>query len=296
MIKGKVVILDRGMITKIDSGFQTLDHQMGRFRFLSGNTVKMIAIITMFVDHFSKIVLLWFTDNVWGPLYQSGQMTLEKAQQIDYFIRFDLYGIGSIAFPLFCFLLTEGFYYTKDKKRYCFLMGVFAILSEIPFDIAFFTDYSTSEGTYPLYWGYQNIFFTLLLGLVALWCIEKFPCPSDVKSEKIKGALLQIASVVVAAITADLIHCDYGSMGVLFIVGFYICRKNRLYQILMFLFLYMMTTGNQPPLYTVISCMVILLYNGTRGKWHLKYFFYWFYPVHITALHFITVWLATVAK
>lgn len=265
---------------------------MEHYRFLSGNTVKMIAVITMFVDHFSKIVLGWLTNNIWGPACDSGQMTLEEFHQIDYFVRFDLYAVGTIAFPLFCFLLAEGFYYTKDKKKYCCLMALFAVISEVPFDIGFFSDFSTKLGTFPFYWPYQNVFFTLLLGLIALWCIERFKCESDKKIPKWKSILLQIICTAGIAEAAELIHSDYGGMGVLFIVGFYICRNNRLYQILMFLVLYMLTTGNQPALPIAISCLIIAFYNGTRGKWHMKYFFYAFYPLHITILYLITIWLA----
>lgn len=279
---------------KIDNDFERLEERTKCIRILSGNAVKILAIISMFIDHFSKTVLEWISINIWFPLELNGQMSLEHFHHIDYFIRFTLYGIGTIAFPLFCLLLAEGFFYTKNRKRYFLSMAFFAIISELPFDLAFFSRFSTQEGTYPFYWEYQNVFFTLLLGLTALWCIEKFRFQPGSKSKKATSLLLQIISIVVITEVAHLIRSDYGSMGVLFIVGFYIIRKNRFYQILMFLFLYILTTGNQPPIYIGISCLIMLLYNGKRGKMHIKYLFYAFYPVHLAILYIITIVLAAV--
>ena len=82
-------------------------------------------------------------------------------------------------------------------------------------------------------------------------------------------------------------RCDYGLEGILYIAAFYVCRKNRIYQVLLFLLAYMVATGNQPPLCTLLACVLILLYNGKRGKLRLKYFFYAFYPIHIIILYLI---------
>lgn len=91
-------------------------------------------------------------------MVDNGKMSWEQFAQIDNFIRFDLRSIGTIAFPLFCFLLAEGFQHTKSRKRYIGLMFVFALISEIPFDIGFFSEYSRMEGTFPFYFKYQNVF------------------------------------------------------------------------------------------------------------------------------------------
>jgi hypothetical protein len=88
---------------------------------------------------------------------------------------------------------------------------------------------------------------------------------------------------------AEGIHCDYGMQGILFISAFYICRNHRIYQVLLFLLAYMGTTGNQPPLCTLLACLLILLYNGKHGKLKLKYFFYVFYPAHILVLYLIQI-------
>lgn len=73
-------------------------------------------------------------------MINNGQMSQEQFYKIDNFIRFDLQSIGTIAFPLFCFLLAEGFQHTRNKKRYIGLMFAFALISEIPFDMGFLAD------------------------------------------------------------------------------------------------------------------------------------------------------------
>ena len=119
----------------------SLDRKINRIQFLSGNSLKVIAVLTMLIDHLCKIVLQWLLSNYWGAMADNGQMSWERFREIDYFIRFDLQSIGTIAFPLFCFLLAEGFQHTRSKKRYIGLMLAFALISEVPFDIGFFSAY-----------------------------------------------------------------------------------------------------------------------------------------------------------
>lgn len=230
----------------------SLDRKINRIQFLSGNSLKVIAVLTMLIDHLCKIVLQWLLSNYWGAMADNGQMSWERFREIDYFIRFDLQSIGTIAFPLFCFLLAEGFQHTRSKKRYIGLMLAFALISEVPFDIGFFSAYSRMEDTFPFYLKYQNVFFTLFLGLLTLVCLERFSCKSDLPVDRIKSAVLQVLSVVLFSGIAEGIHCDYGMQGILFISAFYICRNHRIYQVLLFLLAYMGTTGNQPPLCTLV--------------------------------------------
>lgn len=279
------------LLEKTTGCIQNFEQRISHIQFLTGNSLKVVAILTMVIDHLCKIVLQWLLSNYWGVMVDNGQMSWEQFQQIDNFIRFDLQSVGTIAFPLFCFLLSEGFRYTKNKKRYIGLMFIFAIVSEIPFDIGFFSEYSLMEGTFPFYWGYQNVFFTLFLGLLTLVCLEKLSCKSDTRTDKIKSVILQVICVAALALVAELIRCDYGMQGILFIAAFYVCRNHRIYQVLLFLLAYMGATGNQPPLCTLLACLLILLYNGKRGKLKLKYFFYVFYPAHILVLYLIQMGL-----
>lgn len=279
------------LLDKTTGCIQNLEQRISHIQFLTGNSLKVIAVLTMVIDHLCKIVLQWLLSNYWGVMVDNGQMSWEQFQQIDNFIRFDLQSVGTIAFPLFCFLLAEGFRYTRDKKRYIGLMFIFALISEIPFDIGFFSEYSQMEGTFPFYLKYQNVFFTLFLGLLTLVCLERLSCKSEIRTEKIKSVILQVICVAVLALVAELIRCDYGMQGILFIAAFYVCRNHRIYQVLLFLLAYMGATGNQPPLCTLLACLLILLYNGKRGKLKLKYFFYVFYPAHILVLYLIQIGL-----
>lgn len=279
------------LLDKTTGCIQNLEQRISHIQFLTGNSLKVIAVLTMVIDHLCKIVLQWLLSNYWGGMVDNGQMSWEQFQQIDNFIRFDLQSVGTIAFPLFCFLLAEGFRYTRDKKRYIGLMFIFALISEIPFDIGFFSEYSQMEGTFPFYLKYQNVFFTLFLGLLTLVCLERLSCKSEIRTEKIKSVILQVICVAVLALVAELIRCDYGMQGILYIAAFYVCRNHRIYQVLLFLLAYMGATGNQPPLCTLLACLIILLYNGKRGKLKLKYFFYAFYPAHILVLYLIQIGL-----
>lgn len=279
------------LLKRANGCIQNIEEQISRIQFLTGNSLKVIAVLTMVIDHLCKIVLQWLLSNYWGVMVDNGQMSWEQFQQIDNFIRFDLQSVGTIAFPLFCFLLAEGFRYTRDKKRYIGLMFIFALISEIPFDIGFFSEYSQMEGTFPFYLKYQNVFFTLFLGLLTLVCLERLSCKSEIRTEKIKSVILQVICVAVLALVAELIRCDYGMQGILYIAAFYVCRNHRIYQVLLFLLAYMGATGNQPPLCTLLACLIILLYNGKRGKLKLKYFFYAFYPAHILVLYLIQIGL-----
>lgn len=74
--------------------------------------------------------------------------------------------IGRLSFPIFMFLIEEGYIHTRSVNRYMIRLGVFAILSEIPFDLAFHGELLEFQN--------QNIFFTLLLGLVAIKIYDQF--------------------------------------------------------------------------------------------------------------------------
>ena len=92
----------------------------------------------------------------------------------------------------------------------------------------------------------------------------------------------------IIAFIAEFIKCDYGAMGVLFVVFFYLFRNRNICQAGILLIVYIIMTGNQPNLFLVLAALIILLYNGRKGMEMNKYFFYLFYPVHIVVLYFLT--------
>ncbi|MCR5723243.1 MAG: conjugal transfer protein TraX [Lachnospiraceae bacterium] len=129
---------------------------------LTGFTIKLIAIITMFIDHCGAVFverkmarLRWSVPN-W--LNDPNFTTLST---IDSIMRC----IGRIAFPLFIFLLVQGFMHTRNRLKYAVRLGLFALISEVPFDMAFKNTYFTMS--------YQNVFFTLFLGFLFM-CVADF--------------------------------------------------------------------------------------------------------------------------
>lgn len=105
---------------KISKFFERADKKLGNFQFLSGNLIKIIAICLMLFDHFNKTVLSWWTTRLYHKV-DIGEISVQIAIKFDEFIRFTLYPIGHIAFPLFCFLISEGFFYTRNRKKYFLL-------------------------------------------------------------------------------------------------------------------------------------------------------------------------------
>ena len=211
--------------------------------FLDSFTLKMIAIITMVIDHVGYIL---FPEN----------MTFRA--------------IGRIAFPIFCFLIVEGFHHTRSHTNYLIRLCVFALLSEIPFDLAFF-------GTV-MDWGHQNGCITLALGLASIFCLE------EMNTKKIYA----IPFVLIFA-ASYLVHCDYGIGGVLLICMFYLTRETPwMRMILTALILYIFFGAFE--LYGLIAMVFITFYNGKRGP-QAKMLFYWFYPVHLLVLYAIAHYL-----
>ena len=149
---------------------------------LSGMQLKYIAMVCMLLDHVADGIIL----------------PLMKAGVTDALLQYYLCTrtIGRIAFPLYCFLTAQGVRHSHDTKQYAVSLWGFALLSEIPFDLAAFG--------YPFWPHSQNVYFTLALAVTAYWVTV------NVKNPFIKGMVLLTALVV-----AGLLHADYGMAGVL---------------------------------------------------------------------------------
>ena len=160
------------------------------YQIFSSSALKIIAVITMFIDHFGYGLVYWSDERV--SYYQLCR------------------DIGRIAFPIYCFLLVEGFYYTKNRVRYAFSLLIFGILSELPFNWFIGNQLWVPD--------YQNVFFTLLLGLLAIWAMEKL-------WGKWPLMCLPLAAAMGAAY---LLHTDYDYKGVLLIAVLYLLRSYPL--------------------------------------------------------------------
>lgn len=138
---------------------------------ISGSTIKIIAIVAMVIDHIAAVVLArqmiasGYLDAINSGVFEEVMGWLNDNMLLYY--SYDMMRtVGRLGFPIFCFLLVEGFMRTKNVKSYLLRMGIFALVSEIPFDLAM-------TGSF-FHWTYQNVFFTLFLGLFTLVAFEFF--------------------------------------------------------------------------------------------------------------------------
>lgn len=234
-----------------------------KFKGISAMTIKWIATITMLIDHFSFVVLSRMEFALGGN---------EELANLAYYMR----GVGRLAFPLFCFLVVEGFDKTSNKLKYLGRMGICALLSEIPFDLAVSLE--------PFYFGYQNTLWTLFFGLLVMYGVDYFMNSFIAPTLKYSGMAL---CVVGGMYLTDYFKADYGAKGIFCIMILYLLRANKFWQAL---------GGAVSFLWERIapfSFLLVLLYNGERGKgW--KYFFYVFYPAHLLVLYLLCVILGYV--
>ena len=163
---------------------------------VTGTTLKIIAIVAMFIDHFAAIfVESYLTKLIMEApadiIGDSAKMMAERPDIIIWeFIMLAMRAIGRFGFPIFAFLLVEGFTHTRSVKKYALNLGIFALISELPFNLGF-----AKSLIYP---GYQNVFFTLLLGLLCLWSISEL-AEKRQWSEKL-APLYYVAGAIVGAI------------------------------------------------------------------------------------------------
>lgn len=204
------------------------------------SVLKWIAVLTMVIDHVGAIL---FPDQIWMRV------------------------IGRVAFPVYAYCLAEGFRYTSDYRRYLGRLALFAILSEIPFDLAFYG--------VPFSFAHQNVFFTLTLGLILLWVLER--CREQL--------LLCAGAFTVLCFLAQALHMDYGAGGLLMVFAFYLAQQGTSpwigWGIFVFINLFGYAGGVQWA--AILALLPIGLYSGKAGKKKQR-FFYWIYPLHLLLL------------
>lgn len=227
--------------------------------FLSAAALKRIAVVTMFLDHFAVAIL---------------ELGLDKGRTGPYKV---LRSIGRIAFPIYVFLLVEGVRHTSSKKRYLKRLFLFALLSEIPFDLALYGE---------VYYKYHNnVMFTLFLGALMVVLIEKIREGMG-ELGRFSFYLVAILVALAFAFLAERLAVDYGALGIFAIFLFYLAGEGRLSRFIRgevaFFFEF--------PSLVHLANVLILFYNGKRGRQN-KYFFYAFYPCHLLFLYFLRLTL-----
>lgn len=172
---------------------------------LSGSTIKLIAIIAMLIDHTAAVILERMMMRAGYLLAASNNEWLGSwiaEHRLLYISYMTMRLIGRFGFPIFCFLLVEGFLHTHNRKKYALRLLLFALISEIPFDFAFRGEW--------YYAGYQNVFFTLFFGLLAMCAFSFF----EERLTRLNGGAAGMICLVVG------ILCS-GAYGSLLIGGFF---------------------------------------------------------------------------
>lgn len=216
--------------------------------------LKIIACVCMFCDHFGDVVF--------------GNTT---------FLNY----IGRFSFPVFCFQIVQGYIHTRDVKKYITRLGIFALVSQVPFMLFYHMVFDSFA---------INVIFTLLFGLLSILIYDKYNKLAGICSGFLLGSI------------AEICHFDYGFFGVFIIFMFYLLRDKKIAMSIVFVisvivkYLIPLIQNNIPILYlffgtkysflmyfTCFAIIPILLFNGQKGK-DAKYLFYIFYPTHLFVL------------
>ncbi|QUI24322.1 hypothetical protein HZI73_19365 [Vallitalea pronyensis] len=228
---------------------------------MTATGLKVIACITMFIDHYAMV----FVDE---------STTAHVVMRI----------IGRMAFPIFAYLIAEGFFHTRHIHKYLARLLIFAFISEIPYDMAQGVDVG---------FGSLNIFFTLFLGLLVIHLYHH-----------IKNKKIGLVIVLLIGFISGLAEMDYAIYGIMTIFFFYHYRGHFQKQAISFggmtaLFVGLGFLGNTTidirmfvQLFAIISLGFIYFYNGKKGK-SMRYLFYLFYPGHLLILGLVRMYLAS---
>ena len=242
-------------------------------RGLSQEGLKLIACVTMLLDHIGATIVL-------AAFYQAPVAEKGKLLEIYETLRI----IGRLAFPIYCFLLVEGAFYTKNAKRYGVRLLIGALLSELPFDLAFSGGIDHQS---------QSVMITLLLGFVMLQIMKQ--CPNLV---------LKLVTVLPFAFIAEKLSTDYGWMGIAVIAVFALTRELPYKHLLQFFGMWFIFSPNHLMMlnwlsgfdYTiqelcVFALVPIALYSGQKAikSKAVQWIFYLFYPVHLAVLYLISM-------
>ncbi len=245
---------------------------------MTTQALKIIALITMFIDHIGAI---FFPELL--------------------FLRY----IGRISFPLYAFLIAEGVAHTSSKQNYAIRLLGFALLSEIPYDLAFY-----GKVYYP---AAQNVIFELFMGMITLWSLD-----SALKKKKYLYLLL----IPLFALLSEILGFSYGVYGIVLMIIFYLLRKIPILSgisatIVTFIFngittyslfgpgtllsagiLSLVSVGycsiltiNHTQLWAMLATLFIVFYNGKEDKNSLKWLFYASYPLHLILLWVLNVYV-----
>lgn len=211
--------------------------------------------------------------------------------------------IGRLAFPIFVYMIYNGYRHTSNKGKYALRLAIFAVGTQIPFNLFVYGQ---------LFYNNGNVFFTLLAALLCLWSVDAM------KDRKVLRwfCLLPTAAVCLLYYKGIMVS-DYGAVGVIMILVFYFCdRPGVLWRVLTVIGFYCaiyygellkiflsiirstplpaLSAWRQTQAYAGFALPLIFAYNGEKGSIGgrtggkaLQYGFYLFYPLHMVVLYFI---------
>lgn len=176
--------------------------------------------------------------------------------------------IGRLAFPIFAYQLAQGYAHTSNYNKYMFRLWIFAIISQIPYTLAF--------DTLRL-----NVMFTFV---IALFLIDKV-------AKKEYYWLFSVLALVY------FVEIDYSLYGILLPVAFYIFKDKKMWAFILtsiMTVIYMLYLQQFIVVYALIGIAIALYLPRNEVKVKMnKYFFYWFYPIHISILFGIKICVIT---
>ncbi len=260
---------------------------ISRFQKINGNVLKIVACISMLIDH--------VTGGIMYPVvrygYYDGDLTIEQLNKLYIFLR----SVGRTAFPIFAFLLVEGFMHTKSRLRYALSLLLFGFISEIPFDLLFYSEEMIFTTDIPaalransyLLNEQCNVFFTLFISFMVMWGIDS--SVKLIKNRNLPQVLSWIPVVVfvlAGCIVAYRINSDYDFWGVILISIFYLLKNHDFLRLLGG---YMFIANLSIEYASFPGFILMLFYSKKRGRnlGLLKYLFYIYYPAHILCIYLI---------
>ena len=242
---------------------------------ITAAALKWTALFSMLLDHIGYVLLPALIG--YGRVHPLpwNEATLQTVYRT-------LRNLGRPAFPLYLFLLLEGFRHTRSRGKYLLRLSVFALLSEIPFDLAL-------KKTL-LEFSYQNVFFTLAIGFAALM---GFDALRRARGNRLLRGLAGGLLFMAAPIAARLLRTDYNAWGVLALELLYAATQLRkpaggetpTYRALCWCaMLPALLLSSRREWWMLLALPLVFLYNGERGKQPSRWFFYGFYPAHLLLL------------
>ena len=206
--------------------------------------------------------------------------------------------VGRIAFPIFAFLIVEGYFHTRDIRRYLLRLLLLALLSEIPFNLM--------NGGSIIYPYGQNVIWTFLIALLCICGMER----ARESGSRGKWVLASLGYTLLGLLAGLLLMTDYNAAGVLMVLVFYFFRGRRWYHFAgQLLALYWINAvvimGMDLPFsifghrfffptqgFALFALLPIWLYRGKQGPHNraIQYACYAFYPVHILLLSLLALY------